>query len=98
GQGLDELAAGGAVGRVDLDDQAPHAAADQGFAELLDELGMAVGGEDDAGAAEFDLIEAVEELLLRGGLVGDEVNIVDGEEVEAAHPAAKGVEFVGADG
>ena len=58
-----------------------------------DLLRRPVGGEDDLLAVLVDRVERVEELLLRPLLVGDELDVVDEEEVD---PAVAGPEVVDA--
>jgi hypothetical protein len=89
---------GGEVGGVDAEDHAGDEAAGELLAERVDLLGGAVAGEDDLFAEAFDLVEGVEELLLGGFFIAEEVDIVDDEEVGAAEAAAEEVGFVGFDG
>src|SRR3990172_4384807 len=61
---LDDADPGVGVGRIDLHHHAPDASAYQRLGELFDQSWMAVAGQSDPRAAEFDRVEGVEELLL----------------------------------
>ena len=47
-------------------------------------MGRTVGGQDDLLVALVEIVEGMEELLLRGVFAGNELNIVDQEQVRAA--------------
>ena len=92
GEAADELHARAAVGAVDLDHHARQEAADERLAEAADVAGVLVGDDGHAGAREVDGVDGVEELGLRGRLVGEEVHVVDRQQVDAAKALAEGVE------
>ena len=71
------------IGRRQVGDQAPLEAAAQPFLERRDELGRPVGRQDDLLAVLVDRVERVEELFLRPFLVGDELDVVDEQQVDA---------------
>ena len=68
---------GGQVG-----DEPPFEPAPEALLERHDLLRRPVGREDDLLAVLVDRVERVEELLLRPLLVGDELDVVDEEEVD----------------
>ena len=70
------------VGGGEVGDQAPLEAAAQALLERRDLLRRPVRREDDLLAVLVDRVERVEELLLRPLLVGDELDVVDEEEVD----------------
>ena len=83
--------AGLEVRRRQVGDEPPLEAAAQPLLEGQDRLGRPVGGQDDLLAVLVDRVEGVEELLLRPLLVGDELDVVDEEEVD---PPVAGAEVV----
>ena len=72
------------IRRLDIRDETPLKAGLESILQRLDFTGRAVGGHDDLLTGLMKGIEGVEELLLRGGLAGDELNIVDEEHVAIA--------------
>ena len=58
---------------------------------------MLIGGEDHPGPGQVDGVDRVQELVLRGGLVGQEVNVVDGQQFETAGSLAEPVDAVASD-
>ena len=68
---------GGQVG-----DEAPLEPAAQPLLERQDRLGRPVGGQDDLLAVLVDRVERVEELFLGPFLVGDELDVVDQQQVD----------------
>ena len=70
------------VGRREIGDQAPFEPAAQSLLEGDDLLRRPVARQDDLLAVLVDRVERVEELLLRPLLVGDELDVVDEEEVD----------------
>ncbi len=70
-------------GRGEVGDQAPFEAGAQPFLESRDQLGRSIGREHDLLAVLVDRIEGVEELLLGALLVGDELDVVDEQQVDA---------------
>ena len=84
GLGAQDGDAGLQVGRGEVGDEAPLEAAAQSLLERGDLLGRPVAGEDDLLAVLVDRVEGVEELLLRALLVGDELDVVDEQQVDLA--------------
>ena len=72
------------VGRRQVGDEAPFEAAAQPFLERRDQLRRPVGREHDLLAVLVDRVEGVEELLLGPLLVGDELDVVDEQQVDAS--------------
>jgi len=65
------------VGRLDVGDQPPLEAGAEPVLELGDLLRGGIGGDDDLLAGLVEVVEGVEELLLRALLAGDELDVVD---------------------
>ena len=91
-------------GRGQVGDEPPLEPAAEPFLEGEDRLRRPIGGKDDLLAVLVDRVERVEELLLRPFLVGDELDVVDEEEVDPSIAATelvdlalldRGDEFVG---
>ncbi len=81
------------VGGREVGDEAPLESAAQPLLERGDLLGRPVRGEDDLLPVLVDGVEGVEELLLGPLLVGDELDVVDEEQVD---PPVAGPEVVDA--
>ena len=81
------------VGRRQVGDEAPLEAAAQPLLERGDQLGRPVGREHDLLAVLVDRIEGVEELFLRPLLVGDELDVVDEQQVDAPVAGAEIVDL-----
>ena len=85
------------VRRLDVGDQPPLEARAQALLDLRDVLGRAVAGDDDLLARLVEVVERVEELLLRALLARDELDVVDQQEVDRAI-AARGTPRCGRSG
>ena len=72
------------VRRLDVGDQAPLEAGAEPLLDLGDLLGGGVGGDDDLLPGLVEVVEGVEELLLRPLLARDELDVVDQEQVDGA--------------
>ena len=72
------------VGRADVGDQSPLESAAQPVLQRRQLLGWPVGGDDDLLRASVQLVERVEELLLRALLVLQELDVVDQQDVDVA--------------
>ena len=70
------------VGRLDVGDQAPFEAAVESLFEGGNLARRAVAADDDLLLRVVEGIEGVEELLLGAVLAGDELDVVDQEDVE----------------
>ena len=92
GLGLEDAAARRGVGGQQPHDHARDAAADEAVLDGLDLARMRVGGQDDQAAPAVVLVEGVQELFLRRGFAGQEMDVVDGQHVEVAVAVAEGVE------
>ena len=92
GLGAQDGDAGLEVGCRQVGDQAPLEAAAEPFLERDDLLGRSVAREDDLLAVFMDRVEGVEELLLRALLVGDELDVVDEQQVDLAVASAEVVD------
>ena len=91
GLGPQDRDAGLEVRRGQVGDEAPLEAAAQPLLEGQDRLGRPVGRQHDLLAVLVDRVERVEELLLGPLLVGDELDVVDEEQVD---PPVAGAELV----
>ena len=91
GLGPQDRDAGLEVRRRQVRDEAPFEAAAQPLLEGQDRLRRPVRGQDDLLAVLVDRVERVEELFLRPLLVGDELDVVDEQEVD---PPVAGAELV----
>ena len=69
---------------LDIRDKPPLKAGLETVLQSLDLTGGTVGGHDDLLAGLVEGVEGMEEFLLRGGLTGDELNIVNEEHVAGA--------------
>src|SRR4030095_1682267 len=70
------------AGSSDRTRQAPAEARDQPLFHPGDLLGIGIAGDDDLLVRLDERVERVEELLLRAALVGEELDVVDEQEVE----------------
>src|SRR3990172_2601096 len=70
------------VGGLDVGDEPPLEARAEALLDLWDLLGRAVAGDDDLLARVVEVVEGVEELLLGALLAGDELDVVDQQEVD----------------
>jgi hypothetical protein len=70
------------LGRLDGDGQPGVEAAREAFIDVGETLGIGVAGHDDVRAARQQRLEGVEELLLRAFLAGEELDVVDQQQVE----------------
>ena len=86
------------VGRLDVGDQPPLEATAQPLLEGGDVPRRGVGREDDLLLAGVESVEGVEELLLRPLLVGEELDVVDEQDVDGPVALAEGRHAVEADG
>jgi hypothetical protein len=82
------------VRRGQVGDEAPLEAAAQAFLEGDYQLRRPVAGEDDLLAVLVDRVEGVEELLLGPLLVGDELDVVDEQQVDASVPVSEVVDLL----
>ena len=93
---LDALAqdgqAGREVGRGDLGDEAGLEALAQAVLERLEVAREAVAREDELAAGLVERVERVEELLLGLDLGGEELDVVDEQDVAAAEAALEAVD------
>ena len=87
--GADDGDFGFQVGRLDVGDQAGSETAPEAVFQFFDVLGELVAGDDDLLAGVKQLIKGVEKLLLRGGLPGDELDVVDEEDVDGSVAASE---------
>ena len=74
---------------MELGGEAPLEARDEALFELGDFAGRLVAGENDLFAAFEERIEGVEELLLRALFAGEELDVVDEQDVGLAVPATE---------
>jgi hypothetical protein len=79
------------LGRFDGHGQAGVEAAGQSFVDVHQPLGVGVAGHDDVGALGQQGFEGVEELLLRAVLAGEELHVVDQQQIEVV---VLGLQFV----
>ena len=86
------------VGRLDVGDQAPFEAGVQAFLDGGDLARGAVGADDDLLLRVVERVEDVEELLLGAVLAGDELDVVDEQDVDRAVLLAEGGQAIEADG
>ena len=84
--------------RVDLDHHAGDKTVHQRFGEIADQLGMSVGGHDDLLSRRIDGIEGVQKLFLRGLFVGQEVDVIDQQHIDASKAMPKRIAIVALDG
>ena len=96
GEHADALIAQGRVGRLDGRDHSGHEARDERGRKLLDLARVLVGDQHDACAAPLQLVEGVQELALRRGFVGKEMNVVDAEQIDAPESAPELLDVAGA--
>ena len=83
--------AGRPSGLTDRDphDHPGHEAVHQRFAELLDHLRMVVRRHDDLPAHGFDCVKRVQEFFLRRLLAGQEMHVVDDQQIDAVEFSAR---------
>ncbi len=86
------------AGFFDAGDQAPVEAAGEPLFQLGDFAGRAVGADDDLPVLLVQRVEGVEELLLRAVLAGQEMDVVDDEQVRVAVSMAEVARLVALDG
>lgn len=98
GVASEDFASGDEVGGFDFDDHSADESIDERFGELSDHFGMGVGGHDDLFSDGVDVVEGVEEFFLSGLLVGEEMDVVDDEHVDASEFFSEGVARSGFDG
>ena len=72
------------VGRLDVRDEAPLEAVAQPLFEVRDVLRDLVGGEDDLAPQLVEGVERVEELLLRTFAAGEQLHVVEDQDVDPA--------------
>ena len=84
------------VRRVDVGDQPPGEARQNPALDPLKVLRAAIGGDHQALPRRDDLVHRVEELLLRGILAGDELDVVDHQQIGRAQPLLEAVGVLGA--
>src|SRR5262249_56345481 len=77
---------------LDIGDQAPFEARAEALLDVGDLFRRGIRGEDDLAMTLVQVVERVEELLLGAFLAGDEVDVVDQEEIDVA---VLGAEFCG---
>ena len=70
------------IGRLDVGDQAPLEARAQTLFEPRNLVRRAVAGEDDLLLRVVERVEGVEELVLRAFLAGEELDVVDEQDVD----------------
>ena len=93
---LEDRAAGGRVGGLELDDHPAEEPGGQLVGQPGDQPGVLVGRQDDRHALVDQGVEGVEELVLRGPLGGQEVDVVDDQAAGAPEPVAEAAERAGA--
>jgi hypothetical protein len=86
----------GAVGALKFDDHARQETTDKRLAEASNVAGVFVRHKRDARAGQIDGVDRVQKLSLRCRLVGEEVDVVDREEVDPPKSLAEVVEVAGA--
>ncbi len=86
------------VGWLDVGDEAPLEAGAETVFEVGELLGGAVGGDDDLLHALVEGVEGVEELLLGALFAGEELDVVDEQDVDVAELVAEAGHLVVADG
>ena len=86
------------VGWLDVGDEAPLEARAEAVFDVAELLGGAVGGEDDLLRFLVEGVEGVEELFLHALLAGEELHVVDEQDVDRAELVAEGGHFVVAEG
>ena len=74
---------------LDIRDQSPFEAGAKAFLQRWNFLRRPVGGYDDLLAVSVQLVEGMEEFLLRRGLSRDELYVVDHEHIDGAQPVAQ---------
>jgi len=78
-----DVAPHGRIRRLELGHEAAAELSANAFAQLVEVLGRAVTGQDDASAGVDHVLHRVEELELRRGLALQELNVVDDEQTAA---------------
>ena len=98
GSRLEDRAASGQVGRLDLDDHPAQESGDQLVGQPMDQPRVLVGRQDDRGTFIDERVEGMEELVLGGPLGGEEMDIVHDQAAGAAEPGAEAAQAAGAHG
>jgi len=93
----DDGDAGFVAGFVDAGDQSGVEAGDEAVFEVGDFVGRGVGGEDDLFVGLEEGVEGVEEFLLGAVASGEEVDVVDDQDVDVAVSEAEFGHFAGLD-
>ena len=86
------------IGRLDVGNQAPLEAGAETVLDLGQFLGRTVAGDDDLTVGVMQRIEGVEELLLGALLAGEELDVVDQQQIDAAETVAEAHHLVVLDG
>ncbi len=86
------------LGRADVRHQPGAEPAREPRLEALERMRRAVGGDHQPFARRHELVDRVEEFLLRRILAADELEIVDHQQVDAAQPPLEAVRVLGAQG
>jgi hypothetical protein len=86
------------VGGLDVGDETPLEAAAEAVLEVLELLGGAIAGDYDLFHGLVEGVEGVEELLLGALLAGEELDVVDEQDVDGAEAVAEAGHLVVADG
>src|SRR3990172_9113774 len=89
GFALQDRQTGLLVRRLDIGDEPPLEAGAEAVFEAGDRPRLAVAGEDDLAAVSVEVVEGVEELLLGAVLAGEELDVVDEEDLRRAVAAAE---------
>ena len=77
------------IGRLDVGDQAPLEARSQALLELRNLVRRAVAADDDLLLRVVQRVERVEELVLRAFLAGEELDVVDEQDVDVRYRSRK---------
>ena len=72
------------VGRLDVDRQSPAETRADAILEALDLLGESIAGNDHLRVSLVERVESMKKLFLRAALVGEKLDIVDQQRIEAA--------------
>jgi hypothetical protein len=81
GFALEYRQTGRLVRRLNIGDEAPLEAGAEAVLQAGDRPGRPVAGKDDLAAVAVEVVEGVEELLLRAVLAGQELDVVDEEDL-----------------
>ena len=82
--GMQDRQTGFKIGQLDVGGEAPLEAGDEAGLELRNLAGAAVAGEDDLFAGLEEVVERVEEFFLDALLAGEELDVVEQEDVGVA--------------